>query len=157
MRKFNTYFALLFLPAMISCNQQPKKPVVKTLATDSLVSSTCYTAVYEQDTANLHLEFLQSGKVTGDLVFRFPIFPKNVGTVEGKFSGDTLFVDYSFAVGKAKEKNYKNPLAFLKKGDQLIMGVGVIETSYGRSHFAKDRPINFERGKFQFNPINCDK
>ena len=79
----------------------------------------------------------------------------NKGKIAGKFNGDTLFVDYTFTVGDINKAIYKNPLAFLKKDNQLVMGVGQIETMLGKSYFVKDKPINFERGKFTFQPGTC--
>ena len=80
---------------------------------------------------------------------------QNVGTIAGKFNGDTLFVDYTFTVGESDKPTYKNPLALLKKDKQMILGVGQIETTLGRSYFVKGEPINFERGKFTFEPTIC--
>ncbi|MBC7417229.1 MAG: hypothetical protein H7325_03635 [Pedobacter sp.] len=94
-----------------------------------------------------------SGKVGGTLKVDYTESPKNTGTLDGKFRGDTLFVDYRFT--SETKTLYTNPLAFLRKDGKLIMGVGQIETTMGRSYFVKNKPINFEVGKFTFETQNC--
>ncbi|MNH42269.1 hypothetical protein D3C79_1039360 [compost metagenome] len=80
---------------------------------------------------------------------------KNEGIVAGAYKGDTLFVDYTFKIGTENKTMYKNPLAFLKKDGKLILGVGQIETSMGKSYFVKGKPIDFEKGRFTFDSAVC--
>lgn len=122
---------------------------------DEHLERQCYRAVDGKDTAFLNLNTTMNGKVTGDLVINYSTNPKNSGTIEGKFVGDTLFVDYSFTTGTYEKQVNKNPMAFLKTGDRLTVGIGVIETTMGKSYFVKDKPIDFERGRFKFDPIDC--
>jgi hypothetical protein len=68
-----------------------------------------------------------------------------------------LFVDYVFSPANTDRGGYTNPLVFLRKDKKLIMGVGQIETTLGRSYFVKGKPLNFERGKFVFEPTACNK
>ena len=144
--------SFLFVAALMllaSCgNSETKKTTVQSL--DSIKTTECYVAIDGKDTAFLDLTVTKRGDATGDLLIKYTDKPQNKGTVAGKFSGDTLFVDYTFINGENKSPIYKNPLAFLKKEQKLTLGVGVIETTMGRSYFAKDKPINFERGKFIF-------
>ncbi|EOR94179.1 hypothetical protein ADIARSV_2674 [Arcticibacter svalbardensis MN12-7] len=158
MKKSNLYYVLMALPLLISCNQNPKQ-TDSTSATvkDSMISRQCYVAVDGKDTAFLDIKELSSGKIDGSLVINFTKSPKNEGIVQGKYSGDTLFVDYSYAVGTNKANKFKNPLAFLKKDNQLILGVGAIETSLGKSYFVKGIPIDFDKGRFKFNLGECKK
>lgn len=115
----------------------------------------CYLAIDGKDTAYLNIQTSSGGKVMGDMMIKYAEEPKNEGTLKGEFKGDTLFADYTFTTGDNKEKVNKNPLAFLKEGSKLTLGIGVIETYLGRSYFAKDKPINFERGRFKFNATDC--
>lgn len=115
----------------------------------------CYIAVDGKDTAHLNINTMSDGKVTGDLVINYATKPKNDGTLAGKFSGDTLFVDYTFTTGQSKDTINRNPLAFLREDSTLTLGVGVIETYMGRSYLVKNPPINFSRGRFKFNPSKC--
>jgi len=158
MKKINVYYSLMALPLLISCNQNPKqKDSTSAAAKDSMISRTCYVAADGKDTAFLDIKELSSGKVEGSLVINFTKSPKNDGLVQGKFSGDTLFVDYDYTAGNNKAAKFKNPLAFLKKDKQLLLGVGAIETSLGRSYFVKGKPIDFDKGRFKFVEGDCKK
>ena len=86
---------------------------------------------------------------------RFSGKPENNGTLKGKFSGDTLYADYTFTTG-AKKEFFRNPMAFLKDGDRLILGVGVIETYLGRSYLSEKEPVDFDKARFRFDPATCN-
>ncbi|TDG37033.1 hypothetical protein EZJ43_07095 [Pedobacter changchengzhani] len=141
------------IPFVFACNQSDKKAV--SAVKDSVLNTSCYVATFEKDIASMQMNSLASGKVSGTLVVNYAEKPRNTGTIEGKFSGDTLLVDYRFKTGKDTVSVYTNPLAFLKKDGKLIMGVGQIETTLGRSYFVKGKPINYEVGKFTFEPKAC--
>ncbi|MBG6236044.1 hypothetical protein IWX76_002625 [Pedobacter sp. CAN_A7] len=153
-------FTLLCASALFaSCSQNNdgnKANEADAAKSDSLATTECYVAIDSNDKATLKLNTLGDGKVTGSLLIAYHEKGKNDGTLEGKFSGDTLFVDYTFKIGTDNPTEYKNPLAFLKKDGQLILGVGVIETYLGRSYFAKDKPIRFDQSKFIFDPATCE-
>ena len=136
-----------------SCSQDPKNSSDQAEVEDVLKDSVCYASTFEADKANMVLKNYESGKVGGSLNIDNASGKNNIGTLNGKFRGDTLFVDYKFTSGT--KDVFTNPLAFLKKDDKLIMGVGQIETTMGRSYFVKDKPINFEVGKFVFEEENC--
>lgn len=151
------YFSAAML-ALAACNNtNTKSASTDSLSTnmDSILSSQCYMAVDGKDTAHLALKSSSSGKVTGDMIFNYSFSPDNKGKIEGKFVGDTLLVDYTFTTGSYDKKINKNPMAFLKSGERLTVGIGEIETHLGRSYFVKDKPINFERGRFKFEPVEC--
>lgn len=156
MRKSVFYLAFLTFPVLFSCNQGGAEQT-SAKAADSLVSQQCFVAVDGADTANLNIKTLSSGKISGDLVINFKEKGKNDGKVEGKFAGDTLFVDYTFKIGMENKTIYKNPLAFLRKDGKLVLGVGQIQTTLGRSYFVKGKPISFEKGRFTFAPVDCKK
>lgn len=46
-------------------------------------------------------------------------------------------------------------MAFLKRGNQLILGNGEMQTTMGATYFVKGSPIDFERVKFKFTTIDC--
>jgi hypothetical protein len=143
---------------MASCgqNKEGNKSQETAVAVDSTATTACYVALDSNDKATMKLQTLSDGKVTGNLLIAYAEKGKNDGALEGKFSGDTLFVDYTFKIGTENPTVYKNPLAFLRKDGKLILGVGVIETYLGRSTFAKDKPIRFDRSKFIFDPAACE-
>ena len=144
----------------IGCAQGEKKEQLEQLeqqAENVIPQDTlkqCYSAVFEGDTAMLSLRIVDSVDVSGDLVIRYVDKAPNNGIVRGKFHGDTLYVDYTFKTGE-NPIEFSNPLAFLKNDNNLMMGVGQIETAYGRSYFVKDKPINYEAGKFNFINEPC--
>ncbi|HAT79959.1 MAG TPA: hypothetical protein DCS17_00615, partial [Flavobacterium sp.] len=63
----------------------------------------------------------------------------------------------SFTQGTNDKVVFKNPMAFLKSGNELILGNGKIETYLGASYFAKGEPIDFENVKYTFKPLDCIK
>ncbi len=153
------YLSFLALPLMLSCNQSGSKdPASKDslhASADTVGSKQCYIAVDVKDTAEFSFNNFKDGKLRGHLVFRYLDKGKNDGEISGVFRGDTLFADYTFKIGTVNKTIYKNPLAFLKKDGNLILGVGQIETSLGRSYFVKGKPIRFDKGRFTFKPVAC--
>lgn len=143
---------------LFSCGQGAKEDKSQTL--ENSVKN-CYRAISDKDTADLKISTSADGKVTGDMLMRYGLKPNEVesvinnGKVDGTFHGDTLFLNYLYKSGLINQTLYQNPLAFLKKDDQLVLGVGQIETSVGRSYFVKNKPIDFEKGRFKFDPVDC--
>ncbi|WP_407427469.1 hypothetical protein [Arcticibacter sp.] len=123
-------------------------------AQDSVQSSQCYIAIDGPDTAYLNLDSRANGKITGKLLIDFSEKPNNDGTFEGEFKGDTLYANYVFTTGENKTL-YKNPLAFLKDGSKLLLGVGEIESYLGKAYFKKGTVIDFDRGRFKFDTLDC--
>ncbi|QIL41133.1 hypothetical protein G7074_18790 [Pedobacter sp. HDW13] len=154
MKRIIIYLVIAALPFAYACNQNKTSTNSKT-TTDSVIKQDCYKAGFEKDTAYMNVEIHASGKATGKLLIRYNDKPSNMGAISGKFNGDTLLVDYRFKTGKDTVSVYTNPLAFLKKDGKLIMGVGQIETTLGRSYFVKGKPINYEAGKFIFEEASC--
>lgn len=143
---------LLVCSIIVSCKKEESKKVV---IAEKPISVACYKALYETDTLELKINTLKDGKITGDMVMKIIDLPKKDGKITGEFRGDTLFIDYSFFQGTKKEIIFKNPMALLKKGNELILGNGKIETYLGRSYFAKGTPIDFDRVKYKFTTVDC--
>lgn len=151
-------FCLLFACiGLQSCkkNQNQKVGKATQVQTEKSISIQCYKALYEQDTISLKMNTFKNGKITGDMVMAFFNMPKKVGKIVGEFSGDTLFASYTFIEGTNEKITYKNPMAFLKRGNELILGNGEIQTTMGASYFVKGSPIDFERVKFKFITVDC--
>lgn len=162
MKKAAILFTITVSLFIYSCNQGAKKNPNASEDRASLITA-CYIAVFEKDTAYLKTQTDTSGKITGDLTISYgEVKPNslekelNVGTIAGEFRGDTLFADYTHTSGSINKQGFKNPLAFLKVGENLVLGVGEIETHLGRSYFVKDKPIDFEIARFRFVPMNCE-
>ncbi|OOV21726.1 hypothetical protein BXU11_16670 [Flavobacterium sp. LM5] len=146
-----TIFSCLVLVSCKKENEASKK------VDETPVSVTCYQAVFEKDTATLKVNTLKDGSITGDLIMKEFEVPIKEGTIAGKFSGDTLLVDYSYLVGPTDKTIFKNPLALLKKGNELILGNGKIETYLGKTYFVKGQPIDYEKVKYKFKTVDCNE
>ena len=140
-----------------SCKKNENEKVVEDtqVQAEKPISVQCYKALYQKDTIELKINTLENGKITGDMVMKFFNMSKKVGKIAGEFSGDTLFASYTFIQGTNDKITYKNPMAFLKRGNELILGNGKIQTTMGASYFVKGTPIDFERVKFKFTTIDC--
>ncbi|MHA4895831.1 hypothetical protein ACXZ1K_13845 [Pedobacter sp. PWIIR3] len=155
MKTITPYLLAVIFTALFGCNSTEKPKTDISATTLDSANMLCYTAVDGVDTAKLSLITAKDGKITGSLLINYLEKGDSNGKLSGKFKGDTLFVDYTFQIGSLNKTFYKNPLAFLKKDDKLFMGVGQIETFLGKSSFVKDKPINFERGRFTFSSNPC--
>ena len=151
-------FCLLFASiGFQSCKKNQSEKVVKAteVQAEKLISVQCYKALYQEDTIELKMNTLKNGKITGDMVMKIFNMPKKVGKIDGEFRGDTLFASYTFIQGTYDKLTYKNPMAFLKRGNELILGNGKIGTTMGASFFVKGEPIDFERVKYKLKTVDC--
>ena len=157
MKNSGLFCLMLFCVGAISCKNKESKKIDKGLkaVAEKPMSVGCYQAIYEEDTLNLKINTFKNGEVTGDMDMAISNMPKKVGKVSGEFRGDTLFASYTFIQGGYKEKTYKNPMAFLKRGDELILGNGEIQITLGASHFVNDAAIDFDRVKYKFSAVDC--
>jgi hypothetical protein len=157
MKKLVVFCLLLAFITLESCKKNESIKEVETTKAEEEkpISVACYQALYESDTIELKVNTLKDGQVTGEMVMQIIDMPKKVGEIAGKFSGDTLLVDYTFYQGANEKTIFKNPMALLKKGNELILGSGKIETYLGRSYFAKDTPIDYEKVKYKFTTVDC--
>jgi hypothetical protein len=157
MKKIGLFCLLLACHGLESCkNDQKQNDENSTRVLDEKpIDVTCYRALYENDTIELKINTLKNEKVTGEMEMKLFEMPEKTGKIEGNFNGDTLFVDYTFIQGTNTKKVFKNPMALLKKGNELILGSGKIETYLGRSYFAKETPIDFVKVKYKFTTVEC--
>ncbi|WP_281638359.1 hypothetical protein [Flavobacterium marginilacus] len=157
MKNLGLFFLLLTCIGFQSCknDKNPKEAEASKAQAEKIISTACYKSLYENDTINLTVNTLKNGKINGDMVMKIENMPDKIGKIIGEFRGDTLFADYSFIQGTNEKVTFKNPMAFLKHGSELILGSGKIETYLGRSYFAKDKPIDFEKVKYKFSEVDC--
>lgn len=142
-----TAFALGFT----ACNQnKPQETSNSSTQINKEAVKECYLATSGKDSASICLDNI-NGKVIGTLNFNFLEKDDSNGDIKGAFVGDTLFVDYVF---KAEGTLSKNPLVFLKKGNNLQQGYGEIVTYLGKTYFKNHSEIKFEEG-FLFTPVDC--
>nr|WP_294926859.1 hypothetical protein [uncultured Flavobacterium sp.] len=151
---FCLFFACV---AFQSCkNNETQKGNEAVKANDEkIISTQCYKAVYEKDIIDLDLHTLKSGKVGGNMVMKVDN-AERTGEIKGEFHGDTLFVDYTFTDSANKNAKFKNPMAFLKRDKQLILGNGTMQTTMGVTYLVKDKPIDFENVKYKFDSVDCE-
>lgn len=144
------------LAGLQSCknDEKQKETEAANAETAKVVSTQCYKAIYENDNIHLKLNTLENGKISGNMSMNVSGAAERVGEIKGEFHGDTLFADYTFTEGTNK-KTFKNPMAFLKKDKQLILGNGTMQTTMGVTYLVKDKPIDFERVKYKFNSVDC--
>jgi len=138
-----------------SCNKNQKDVKAIPVQAEKPISVQCYKALYEKDTIELKINTLKNGKITGNMEMKVFNRAKKLGKIAGEFHGDTLFAAYTFILEANKQITYKNPMAFLKRGNQLILGNGKIETTMGASYFVKGSPIDFDRVKYKFTKVDC--
>ncbi|WP_366184482.1 hypothetical protein [Flavobacterium ovatum] len=157
MKNLSLFCLLLICFGFESCKKnETKKTVEATEAlTEKPISTECYKALYEKDTLDLTINTLKNGEISGTMEMQILNMPKKVGEIVGEFRGDTLFASYTFTQGANKEITFKNPMAFLKRGKELILGNGKIENYMGASYFVKGEPIDFERVKYKFTTVDC--
>ena len=152
MKNLKLFSLLLICFGFGSCK---KNTDTKEVLTEKPTNTECYKALYEQDTLDLKINTLKNGEINGTMEMKVFNMPNKIGEIAGKYSGDTLFVSYTFTEGTNKEITYKNPMAFLKRGNELILGNGKIENSMGASYFVKGSPIDFDRVKYKFTAVDC--
>ncbi|MBC7747379.1 MAG: hypothetical protein H7Z76_02150 [Methylotenera sp.] len=155
MKNLGLFCLLLTCSGLGSCKNNQSEKIIEAKEAKELVSEQCYKAVYEKDTLDLKINTFKDGEITGDMVMAIANMPKKVGEIAGEFKGDTLFASYTFIQGTDKEKTFKNPMAFLKRGNELILGNGQIQITLGASHFVKGESIDFERVKYKFSEVDC--
>jgi hypothetical protein len=156
MKNLSLSCLLLTCIVLQSCkNENPKQVEALQSDTEKPVNVQCYQAIYENDTIDLKLNTLKNGKITGDMVMKVASSPEKTGEIKGEFHGDTLFADYTFIVGANKNTTFKNPMAFLKREKQLILGNGTMQTTMGVTYLVKDKPIDFDKVKYKFTTIDC--
>lgn len=150
----NLGFACLLLTC-IGFESCKKDTTEKVVVVEKPISVQCYKAIYEKDTLNLKINNLKDGKISGAMEMALFNSPKKQGELTGEVRGDTLFASYTFTQDGNKDKPYKNPMAFLKRGNELILGNGKIETTMGASYFVKGEPIDFDQVKYKFTAVDC--
>jgi len=136
-------------------DEKQKEEAAAKAEAETVVSSECYQAVYEKDTIALKLNTLKNGKLSGNMIMKVAPSTVRTGEVAGEFHGDTLFIDYTFKDNVNKDKTFKNPMAFLKRDKQLILGNGTMQTTMGVTYLVKDKPIDFDRVKYKFDSAEC--
>lgn len=158
----NYLFASLLLTAIFSCEKKSTEIVdVETTPPDSMTvpetnepieSSTlqsCFVGNTGKDSIYLSLDD-NLGTFTGKM--RYKNFEKDSssGDVTGTQNGDTLKLNYTFA---SEGRTSDREIFFLKKGDQLIEGIGEQNSEGNESVYAN--PSKLKYGGSALKQVDC--
>lgn len=138
------------LTALLCCTRQ--EGVQPKSAANSVVIQ-CYRGIHQQDTAALELH-LSGTQVSGNLSINYAGRGRDAGNLKGQLKGDTLYADYGYQ-SNGINIWYRDPVALLRRGNQLLMGDGMMVTSWGRKYFNKAYPIDYARPLFILEPCAC--
>ncbi len=152
MKNQSLLFLLVTCIGLGSCKNNKSETLIKA---EEPVSEQCYKALYEQDTLDLKINTFKDGRITGFMKMSVIGMPKMDGEISGKFHGDTLYTSYSYTEDEDKEISYKNPMAFLKRGNKIILGNWETMSILGASYNVKGKHIDFDSVKFIFTPVDC--
>ena len=125
-------------------------------ATDTAKSITiingthCFSYFDNKDSIVLSLT-INGKSVTGRLLYSLHEKDINEGTIKGRFFGDTLLADYSFA---SEGVQSVRQVAFLRKGNVFQEGYGSTIEKNGRLLFANLSQVSFS-GNNILLPVNC--
>ena len=106
------------------------------------VITNCYDRV-NRDTIALITKTLGDSVITGLLRYKWFEKDENVGTIRGVFRGDTLFAQYNF---RSEGSESIRDVVFLKRGNQMIEGIGPVEVIGTRQYFVNPKEIHFDSG-----------
>jgi hypothetical protein len=114
-------------------------------------SKDCYVGTSLTDT--IKLSFTPEGnRVTGELTYQLGGKDKNSGTIDGKFRGDTLLVDYTF---NSEGVESVREIVFLKTGDSFREGYSEMKEHKGKMVFNDISKSDFS-GSLSLKNVPCE-
>ena len=131
---------ILFL-GFIGCREAPQNVTyVETKEKPKpVVTGDCYLLVSGKDSILMQM-VVENNSAAGQLHYRYSEKDKSGGTIFGNMKGDTLIADYKFiSEGMETERE----VAFLRRGDSFLEGVGDSEEREGRMVFKDARSLTF--------------
>lgn len=136
------YIILLIVFAGFSaCKKAPKHETVLVAEEKPkpVVAGDCYLLVSGKDSILMQM-VVENNTAAGQLHYRFYEKDKSGGKIFGNMKGDTLIADYKYiSAGMETERE----VAFLKRGDAFVEGIGDTENREGRMVFSDTRSITF--------------
>lgn len=150
MRKSKIVFVAIVSSFLVSCKEEVKKDENSPSKTESVVVKECYESIENKDTIKLEL-VIDKENVSGNLVYNYFEKDKNVGTIEGKMYGDTLFADYKFM--SEGEESFQQ-VAFIRKNGTISEFYGEVEEKEGKIVF-KDKSKLILNSEFVLNSVTC--
>jgi hypothetical protein len=158
MKQTFTFLALLSL-TLLSCNNQQGTSAdtrddtdpSKSAETKTMVpGSTCYMGTSGNDVFRFKVDVYEN-LVTGDLDYLYSEKDQQTGIFQGRFSGDTLWADYTF---ESEGKMSSRPIVFLIKNDTAVEGYGDVTEIEGRKRFKNSKELQFGKG-LNLNKVTC--
>lgn len=92
----------------------------------------CFAMENSKDSIYLSITVTEDHMVSGDLSYNLYEKDSNRGEIQGRFSGDSLFADYSF---NSEGQQSTREVFFLKTADGLKEGFGPIISKGNRTQF----------------------
>lgn len=146
------FLSTLIISAVLSCEKKSDEVVTTHESLDSLVVipetneprqsstlQTCYMEAKDKDSVFVSLED-NLGTIIGKM--RYKNFEKDssTGTVVGSQNGDTLKLVYTF---EAEGKTSDREIYFLRKGENLIEGIGEQKVDGNKSNYANPSKLKY--------------
>jgi hypothetical protein len=136
----SSFFLILILASIVSCNSKAEKKVYKQVL---------YRAVNNKDTAILDIN-ISDKRFYGRYEISYYQTGKDSGDVRGDLKGNTLTGDFHFISNGGSWKRI--PLALLKKENKLILGNGVVGTYMNLPCFIPGT-LTYKDPKFVFEEV----
>lgn len=133
-----------------SCKKEEKKEEEIIPKSNEVVTKECFESIKGKDTIQLSIN-IENQNVTGNLVYNLFEKDRNIGTIEGKMIGDTLFADYKFM---SEGVESFRQVAFIKKDGKLSEFYGEVEEKEGKIVF-KDKSKLVLNSGFVLSSVSC--
>lgn len=147
LKKYNHLLFIITFVGIIGCNATEHKQ-----GADHL-DSAIFILEGVQDTGKLLIKHTKS-TFRGVLEITYNATYKDSGDVRGAIKGDTLIGDFSYQ-HYGLPKWIREPIVFLRRNNELIMGKGATVFTAGIPHFDPSVPIDFSDVKrLVFKPAN---
>lgn len=113
----------------------------------------CYNYMVNGDTVVLTIKWLDSNRFTGTMRYQLKEKDRNIGTLEGKRTGQILLADYTFS---SEGLTSKRQVAFKKMADYLVEGYGAIlsDSASGEVRFSQPDALHFDLNR-KIQQVTC--
>ncbi|SKA12102.1 hypothetical protein [Sediminibacterium ginsengisoli] len=135
-------FSIFAIAAIAACNNTPNPETPATpppAPKKSWQGERCFALFSGKDTTVLRL-MMNDSNINGNLLYNYFEKDRNMGVVEGKLTGDTIIMDYSF---QSEGKTSVREVAFLLKTNGIAEGHGEMKEQKGKFVFVNRSNIAF--------------
>ena len=147
-------FVLAAALLLFSCNKTQEKQIDVEPLNQPMADKPnfeCFALMNERDTITLRIAH-HGGEVGGDLAYRWRDRDRNIGTISGRFSGDTLIADYTF---QSEGMTSVREAVFVRKGNTLVQGHGEMEEKNSLMVFKDKNKLIFDNS-IVLTEVQCD-